>query len=156
MVTSCPPPPSHSINAVGVDIAPFSNMPDEEEILLLPGLPLVNRPGKNPETDFWTFEIETPFASVATMENHSPLVTIDYVHPGTYARNMWSLHYFLSIMWLSFVFCDRLVHSYRVEHGISWRELAPVPKYLYKYRVCRRFDSEKNLGHICKACHICD
>ena len=63
-------------------------MEDEEEILLLPGLPLVNRPGKNPETDFWTFEIETPLASVATMENHSRAVTIDYVHPGTHVRNM--------------------------------------------------------------------
>ena len=31
------PLPSPSINAVGVDIAPFSAMAHEEEILLLPG-----------------------------------------------------------------------------------------------------------------------
>ena len=74
--------PLCSINAAGVNIAPFSATPDEEEILLLPGLPLANRPGENPDPDFWTFEIETPYTSVATMENHSPLVTIDYVHPG--------------------------------------------------------------------------
>ena len=70
-----------SINAVGVDIAPFSAMPDEEEVLLLPGLPLVNRPGENEETDFWSFEIETPSAS--TMKEDSPDAMIDFVHPGT-------------------------------------------------------------------------
>merc|ERR1712187_490445 len=66
------------INAVGVDIAPFSAMPNEEEVLLLPGLPLVNRAGENPEPDLWTFDIETPDASAAAMQS---LVTIDYVHP---------------------------------------------------------------------------
>ena len=72
-----------SINAVGVDIAPFSAMPDEEEVLLLPGLPLVNRPGENPEPDLWTFEVETPAVSVdATMEDKLSSVMIDYVHPG--------------------------------------------------------------------------
>ena len=55
-------------------------MSDEAEVLLLPGLPLVNLPGENPEPDFWSFELETPRASsVATT---SPPVTIDYVHPG--------------------------------------------------------------------------
>ena len=69
------------MNAAGVDIASFSAMPGEEEVLLLPGLPLVNFPGENPEPDLWTFEVETPDASVATGE--SPSVMIDYVHPGT-------------------------------------------------------------------------
>merc|ERR1719362_337887 len=55
-----------SINAVGVDIAPFSAMAHEEEILLLPGLPLVNQSGINPEPDMWAFQIETPHASAAT------------------------------------------------------------------------------------------
>ena len=69
-----------SINAVGVDIAPLSAMPKEQEVLLLPGLPLVNRPGVNPEPDLWAFEIETPDASADAGE--SPSVMIDYVHPG--------------------------------------------------------------------------
>ena len=70
-----------SIDAVGVDIAPFSAMSGEEEVLLLPGLPLVNLPGENPETDLWTFEVKTPaHSSVATED--SPSVMIDYVHPG--------------------------------------------------------------------------
>ena len=64
---------------MGVDIAPFSAIPSEEEILLLPGLPLVNRPGENPEPGLWTFEIETPGAAV---EHELPPVMIDYVHPG--------------------------------------------------------------------------
>jgi len=70
-----------SVNAVGVDIAPFSTMPGEEEILLLPGLPLVNRPGENPEPDLWTFDIETPIASNVSMNGDLPTATIDYVHP---------------------------------------------------------------------------
>ena len=57
-------------------------MPDEEEVVFLPGLPLVNLPGENPEPDLWTFEVETPDASAQTMEDKSSLVTIDYVHPG--------------------------------------------------------------------------
>ena len=56
-------------------------MRNEEEVLLLPGLPLVNRPGKNPEPDLWTFDVETPGVSVAYGD--SPTVMIDYVHPGT-------------------------------------------------------------------------
>ena len=71
-----------SINAVGVDIAPFSAMPDEAEVLLLPGLPLVNNPGRNPEPDLWAFEIETPSASVLQRKGNSPPAMIDYVHPG--------------------------------------------------------------------------
>merc|ERR1711934_1234075 len=71
-----------SINAAGVDIASFSAMSDEEEVLLLPGLPLVNRAGENPEPDFWTFEVETPSASsCSALRNDSPATTIDYVHP---------------------------------------------------------------------------
>ena len=76
-----PHPRVYSINAVGVDIAPFSAMPDEEEVLLLPGLPLTNAAGENPEPDFWTFEVETPCASVCGDGGSLP-VTIDYVHPG--------------------------------------------------------------------------
>ena len=67
---------------MGVDIAPLSAIPGEEEVLLLPGLPLINRPGENPEPDLWTFEVETPRASVALTEADSPDVMIDYVHPG--------------------------------------------------------------------------
>merc|ERR1711988_1723530 len=37
------------INAVGVEIDKFHGMKNEKQVLLLPGLPLVNRPGKNPE-----------------------------------------------------------------------------------------------------------
>ena len=73
-----------SINAVGVDIAPFSAMPDEAEVLLLPGLPLVNCPGENPEKDLWTFEIETPGPSILQSNGDSPSVMIDYVHPGAW------------------------------------------------------------------------
>ena len=59
-------------------------MPDEAEVLLLTGLPLISLPGENPEPDLWTFEVETPGASVATMEGDSPPVMIDYVHPGVW------------------------------------------------------------------------
>ena len=62
-------------------MASFSTMPDEAEVLLLPGLPLVNRPGENPEEDLWTFEVETPDASVSS-DGGPPPVMIDYVHPG--------------------------------------------------------------------------
>merc|ERR1719240_2346899 len=60
------------INAVGVDIAAFSAMSDEEEVLLLPGLPLVNRTGENPEKDLWTFDVETPGASVGDGSGNMP------------------------------------------------------------------------------------
>ena len=73
----------HSIHAVGVEIGKFHGMTNEKNVLLLPGLPLVSRPGENPEPDLWTFEVETPDASVATGD--SPTVMIDYVHPGTCA-----------------------------------------------------------------------
>ena len=73
----------HSINAAGVNIAPFSAHPGEEEVLLLPGLPLVNRAGENPAPGLWSFEVETPSASSSAMRKDSPPATIDYVHPGT-------------------------------------------------------------------------
>ena len=89
-ISLTPHTPRFSINAVGVDIAPLSAMPKEEEVLLLPGLPLVNRPGKNPEPDLWIFEVGTPDASSVTSSKmftsrgsgDSPAVMIDYVHPG--------------------------------------------------------------------------
>ena len=65
----------NSINAVGVDIAAFSAMKNEEEVLLLPGSPLGNHPGENPEPDMWTFEIETPRPSAATIE--PPAVAVE-------------------------------------------------------------------------------
>ena len=74
-----------SINAAGVDIASFSAMSDEEEVLLLPGLPLVNRAGENPAPGLWTFEVETPSASSSALRKDSPPATIDYVHPGACA-----------------------------------------------------------------------
>ena len=67
----------YSIDAIGVNIAPFSYIPSEEEVLLLPGLPLTSHPGENPEPGLWTFEVETADASVAP-----DMLTIDYVHPG--------------------------------------------------------------------------
>ena len=57
-------------------------MPSEAEVLLLPGLPLVNRTGKNLEPDLWAFEVETPSASVLQSKENSPPAMIDYVHPG--------------------------------------------------------------------------
>ena len=81
------------MNAVGVDVAPFSAMSDEAEVLLLPGLPLVNRTGENPESDLWTFEVQTPDASVSS-DGGPPAVMIDYVHPGmTNSVNKYSLCY---------------------------------------------------------------
>ena len=73
------------MNAAGVDIAPFSSLPHEEEVLLLPGLPLVNFPGNNPEPDLWTFEVETPDEFVESMDEDEAPVMIDYVHPGAVA-----------------------------------------------------------------------
>ena len=49
--------------------------------MLLPGLPLTNLSGENPEPDFWTFEVETPDE---VGEGESPIVMIDYIHPGAY------------------------------------------------------------------------
>jgi len=71
-----------SVNAVGVDIAPFSANESEQEVVLLPGLPLVNRVGKNPAEDLWIFEIETPRVDVARDAAGATVVMIDYVHPG--------------------------------------------------------------------------
>ena len=59
-------------------------MSDEAEVLLLPGLPLVNRPGENPEKDLWTFDIDTPSTSTIAEYGDKPPVMIDYVHPGAY------------------------------------------------------------------------
>jgi len=69
------------IKAAGVDIAPFSAMKKEAEILLLPGLPLVNQAGENPEKDLWTFEIKNPPTSGIADDEEPPPVLIDYVHP---------------------------------------------------------------------------
>jgi len=66
------------LDAFGVDIAPFSAMPDEEEVLLLPCMPLTNGPGDNPESDLWTFNVESPAVSDSS---ELPPVMIDYVHP---------------------------------------------------------------------------
>jgi len=73
-----------SVNAVGVDIAPFSANESEQEVVLLPGLPLVNRVGKNPAEDLWIFEIETPRVDVARDAAGATVVMIDYVHPGVW------------------------------------------------------------------------
>ena len=70
--------PLNSLDAFGVDIAPFSAMPHEQEVLLLPCMPLTTGPGENPEPDLWTFNVESP-------DSHDPPpVMIDYVHPGEY------------------------------------------------------------------------
>ena len=76
-ILTCPPLTHEclrSINAFGVDIQPLSAIPGEEEVLLLPGIPLVNLTGENPEEDLWTFELEIPRRAA---------MVIDYVHPGT-------------------------------------------------------------------------
>ena len=78
-VTSLPYICLNSIDAFGVDIAPFSAMPDEAEVLLLPCLPLTCGPGDNPESDLWIFNVKSPAVSD---ESDPPLVRIDYVHPG--------------------------------------------------------------------------
>ena len=67
---------------MGVDIAAFSAMSDEEEVLLLPGLPLVNRTGENKGKGLWTFDVETPVASANGASSDIPRPLIDYVHPG--------------------------------------------------------------------------
>ena len=69
---------------MGVDIAAFSAMSDEEEVLLLPGLPLTSRLGENSESesDLWTFDVETPVGSANDDSQHFPQPLIDYVHPG--------------------------------------------------------------------------
>ena len=57
-------------------------MSDEEEVLLLPGMPLVNRTGENKGNGLWTFDVETPVASVNGASSDIPRPLIDYVHPG--------------------------------------------------------------------------
>ena len=86
----------NSINAVGVEVGKFHGMANENNVLLLPGLPLVSRAGENPEPDLWTFEVETPDASVATGE--SPTVMIDYVHPGTDAHRLYMFMVWMSVL----------------------------------------------------------
>ena len=76
-----------SIDAVGVDIAPFSAMPKEAEVLLLPGLPLMNRPGEKSESDMWTFEVATPDSSVSS-DGGPPAPMIDFVHPGNFESHL--------------------------------------------------------------------
>ena len=119
----------NSINAVGVEIGHVSGMRYEQVVLLLPGLPLVNRPGENPEADLWTFEVETPRPSVATGE--SPSVTIDYVHPGTCACRFNVLcSMFIQILTRYFPMCDRLhclihfAHAFRMGFAFSGWKLA--------------------------------
>ena len=73
----------NSIDAFGVDIAYFSAMPDEQEVLLLSCLPLTNGPGDNPEADLWTFNVKSPEVSDSS---DLPPVMIDYVHPGKCMR----------------------------------------------------------------------
>jgi len=70
-----------SIDALGVDIASFSSMPGEAEVVLLPGLPLMNHPGEESEPDMWTFEVATVDAA-ASSDAEFPKPMIDYVHPG--------------------------------------------------------------------------
>jgi len=62
------------IDALGVDIAAFSAMPNEREVLMLPGVRLMVEPGINTEEDpdLWTFNI------VATAD--APPF-IDFPHP---------------------------------------------------------------------------
>lgn len=65
-----------------MDIAGFSAIPIEEEVLLLPGLPLINELGENLESDLWSFEVGTPAPPKVFTEGHSTSPRIDYVHPG--------------------------------------------------------------------------
>ena len=77
-------------------------MKGEEEVLLLPGLPLVNRAGENLEPGLWNFKVESPRASSAVMkqilprtsghadveqnteqDSDLPPAMIDYIHPGS-------------------------------------------------------------------------
>ena len=73
-------------------------MSDEEEVLLLPGLPMVNRVGGNPEPDLWTFDVETAAATGNDVGSTFARPLIDYVHPGDWLgykqpcfdwRSMW-------------------------------------------------------------------
>ena len=49
-------PTLFSIDAMGVDIAPFSAYPKEREVILLPGTTLVVEPGVMVEDKYWRFE----------------------------------------------------------------------------------------------------
>ena len=56
-------------------------MPKEQEVLLLPGLPLTSRTGEHVKDDLWAFDVETPDVSNADA-NADAEVKIDFVHPG--------------------------------------------------------------------------
>ena len=91
-----------------------------------PGLPLVNQRGINPEPDMWAFQIETPDASIATVD--SPSILIDYVHPGTLHDHVIDSkeHVYFP------TFCQRLYRLFTladwdtVFHDDSWRHF-PKP-----------------------------
>ena len=117
-----------SINAVGVDIAPFSAHPSEEEVLLLPGLPLVNRAGENPAPGLWTFEVETPRAFSSVLKNDSPSATIDYVHPGACACLLLiqkiCFACWVVIVWFAEIDLLTISDWDRVFHDKSWRRFS--------------------------------
>ena len=46
-----------TIDAIGVDIAAFSDFPDEQEVLLLPGTCLMVTNGVMVDRDYWAFEV---------------------------------------------------------------------------------------------------
>ena len=90
------------------------------------GLPLVNQRGINPEPDLWAFQIETPDASVATVD--SPSIMIDYVHPGTLHDHVIDPEEHA----YSPTFCQRLCRLFNLAdwdtafHDESWRRF-PKP-----------------------------
>ena len=59
-------------------------MPDEEEFLLLPCMPLTNDPGDNPESDpdLWIFDVKSSTDPDLSVTSDLSPVRIDYVHPG--------------------------------------------------------------------------
>jgi len=67
------------IEALGVDIAAFSAMPNESEVLMLPGMRLSVMDGIHVEEDMWKFNV---FVS----KNAAPV--IDFSHPGCQEYNM--------------------------------------------------------------------
>jgi len=67
------------IEALGVDIAAFSAMPNESEVLMLPGMRLTVMPGINKEEGLWQF-------NVSVSKEVAPV--IDFYHPGCHDFNM--------------------------------------------------------------------
>jgi len=61
------------IQALGVDIAAFSAMPNESEVLMLPGMRLTVQPGEDRGDGLWVFD-------VSVSKDVAPI--IDYTHPG--------------------------------------------------------------------------